>query len=192
MHRHICFWFDTDSQFIFDSFSAHEFGKNNLIRPSEGEKAALNKIYEKLKTASESEDNYMKYALIIEMLSILRKFVGSKTEKVVLPSLLHEILADIDKSFTSMCNLDYLTAKYYISQSTLNRMFRTHLCTTPKIYVETKKLAHSRKLLKEGKSVSFAARESGFNNVSNYIRLFKKRFGITPNEYKQQQRKKSE
>ena len=64
-------------------------------------------------------------------------------------------------------------------------MFKDYLNTTPKHYIETKKLAYSRRLLQNGLSVSDAAVESGFSDASNFIRLFKKRFEITPREYRQ-------
>ena len=63
-------------------------------------------------------------------------------------------------------------------------MFKVYLNTTPKLYIETKKLAFSRKLLKDGLSVGEASVEAGFLDVSNFIRLFKRRFGVTPREYK--------
>jgi AraC-like DNA-binding protein len=52
------------------------------------------------------------------------------------------------------------------------------------MYLESKRLAHSQILLKEGKSVLDACMESGFSDYSNYIRLFKRRFMITPKQYK--------
>ena len=80
----------------------------------------------------------------------------------------------------------YLTKKYNISSSTLNRLFNDNLQTSPKLFLETKRLAHSRKLLREGNSVMDACMKSGFPDYSNYIRLFKKRFNMTPNQYKNQ------
>ena len=52
------------------------------------------------------------------------------------------------------------------------------------MYIETKRLSYSRLLLNSGKSVLAACMESGFPDYSNYIRLFKGRFKITPNQYK--------
>ena len=67
------------------------------------------------------------------------------------------------------------------------RLFKEHLNTTPKTYLESKRLVHSQILLKEGKSVLDACMESGFPDYSNYIRLFKRRFGVTPKQYKDSQ-----
>jgi len=39
-------------------------------------------------------------------------------------------------------------------------------------------------LLRNGESVTDAARECGFPDYSNYIQLFRKHFGMTPGKYK--------
>ena len=187
IHRHLCFWFEPSSDFIFGDFTKHNFGKDNLIVPSEEAKAELIKIYENLKKASEEKNEYDKLTCILGMLGIFKKFIAksSGAQPHPFPKVLCEILDDIDNNFREVNSTQYLTAKYYMSASTLNRMFRTFLHTTPKNYLTSKKLAYSRALLKSGKSVLEACMEAGFSDCSNYIRLFKNRFYITPGEYKE-------
>jgi len=182
VHRHLCFWFDAESSFVFEEFLRHDFGENNLIRPSAEARARLLQIYDSLVITE--KDAHAQFYLTLEMLGILRKFTDSRTPQLSQENVFESILLDISKNFKNIKNLDYFTAKYYISQSTLNRLFKKNLNTTPKLYLEMKKLAYSRKLLKEGKSVNEACAESGFADPSNYIRLFKLRFALTPNEYK--------
>ena len=184
VHRHICFWVDASCDFLFRDFLLHDFGKNNIVTPTDEAKEKLTEIYSRLKNASLENDVHKQFYLTLEMLDIFRGFISNDTAPVVLPELLQKILTDIDSNFLSIKSLDYFVDKYYISNSTLNRLFRTHLHTTPKLYIETKRLANSRLLLKSGKSVIDSCRESGFPDYSNYIRLFKKRFGTTPNQYK--------
>ena len=185
IHRHLCFWFDTAASFIFEEFLRHDFGKGNLLRPDKEAKARLEEIYDRLMTAKEEGDSYSEFYLTLEILGILRKFISTDdVGGAELPSVMKEILLDINRNLKSIKNLDYFTAKYFLSQSTLYRMFKVYLNTTPKLYIETKKLAFSRKLLKDGLSVGEASVEAGFLDVSNFIRLVKRRFGVTPREYK--------
>ena len=183
-HRHICFWFDPSCEFIFSDFMAHEFGENNLIIPSATEKQRLLRIYDDLREAEIRKDACKKFCLTVEMLSIFRDFVRTDAQPQHLPPMLKTILGDIDQNFRTITTLNYFREKYYVSASTLNRLFRINLHTTPKVYIETKKLAHSRVLLKSGKSVLSACMESGFTDCANYIRLFRKRFGMTPGQYR--------
>ncbi|MBR5140258.1 MAG: AraC family transcriptional regulator [Clostridia bacterium] len=185
VHRHLCFWFDTKASFIFDEFLRHDFGKGNHLCPDEEAKQRLAGIYDKLIKANEEGDTHAEFYLTLEILGILRKFISTDdVGGAQLPGVMQEILLDINRNLKGIKNLDYFTAKYFLSQSTLYRMFKLYLNTTPKLYIETKKLAYSRKLLKDGLSVADASLEAGFADVSNFIRLFKRRFGVTPREYK--------
>ena len=189
VHKHVCFWFDASNSFLFDSFLKHKLGCNNLIRPDSEAKERLNFIYDELVKASNESDVHKQFYLSLEMLHILKKFISDAGTGIAPSAILSEIIADMNLNFKKIRNLDYFTVKYYISPSTLNRLFKNFIKTTPKTYLETKKLSYSRMLLMMGKSVSEASAESGFDTAANYIRTFKRRFGITPKQYAKNQKK---
>lgn len=184
IHRHLCFWFDAGSSFVFEEFLKHDFGVDNLIRPDATAQKRLLEIYDLVVESEKENDTHAQFYLTLEILGLMRKFISSELLPSEHGTLLETILSDINKNFRSIKNLDYFSAKYYVSQSTLNRLFKKRLNTTPKIYLEMKKLAYARKLLKSGKSVNEACAESGFSDTSNFIRLFKHRFSVTPKEYR--------
>jgi AraC-like DNA-binding protein len=101
-----------------------------------------------------------------------------------MPTLLRNIVDDINKNLTEINSLSYFTNKYSISSSTLNRLFKDSFNTSPKLYIETQRLTLSRILLRNGESVMSACMKAGFPDYSNFIRLFRRRFGLTPNQYK--------
>lgn len=184
VHNHWCFWFDAASDFLFGDFISHEFGKNNHIVPNAAAKEKLLQIYSRLKEESAANNTHEQFCTMLEMLNIFRRFLPDAPCSQTLPAILTDILTDIDRDFREIRTLDQIRNKYFISASTLNRMFRNYLDTTPKVYLETKRLAHSRLLLQNGKSVLDACMESGFSDCSNYIRLFKKHFNMTPGQYR--------
>lgn len=184
VHKHMCFWFDCSNSFIFNDFLCHEFGENNLVSPPKEEKARLIELATLMKEATDNKDKHKFLYLSLEMLDIFRKNIVKKAPSKEYPELLKNIIKDIDQNFKEIKALNYFTDKYFISQSTLNRLFKTYLHTSPKFYLETKRLAYSRRLLKEGASVLYACMESGFTDYSNYIRLFKSRFYMTPKKYR--------
>lgn len=186
VHRHLCFWFDPSSAFLFDAFLGHDFGKGNHIIPDDESKKELFGVLDSLRAASEAGETHKQLYLTLHMLDLYRRFTVNTVAPQVLPRVLAEILADIDENFKSIRSIEYFTTKYYISQSTLNRLFRTYLHTSPKKYIETKRLAYSRVLLNRGETVLSACMESGFSDYSNYIRLFKNRFEMTPGQYQSQ------
>ncbi|MBE6667961.1 MAG: helix-turn-helix domain-containing protein [Ruminococcaceae bacterium] len=184
LHKHLCFWFDCGSGFLFGDFLSHDFGKNNLVSPDAESKKTLSNLYEELKGASDAGDTHRQFYITLQILYILRKFVSGESSPQILPDSLTAILRDIDENFSEIKRIEDIVSKHFISRSTLNRLFREYLHTTPKKYLESKRLAYSRMLLREGKSVLDACMEAGFSDCSNYIRLFRKHFDITPKQYK--------
>lgn len=183
-HDHLCFWFDP-SFALLDPILQSCKTAGNLISPSPEAKERLLKLYDALSEASKAKKHHREYALTCQILCEIEDGIGEVSlPSPTLPEVLSEILEDINENFVTIETLDYFTDKYFISPSTLGRMFRTHLHTSPRMYLETKKLAYSRILLREGKSVTEAASKAGFPDVSGYIRLFHKRFGVTPRQYK--------
>ena len=183
LHNHICFWIDASVGELYPELLRHDFGKGNLISPTDKDRERLLALYGCLQAATQAEDKRREFYLILELLDILSKNTENTQAPQEIPDELKLILDDINRNFLSIHSLEYFTERFFVSQSTLSRLFRTYLHTTPGQYLEAKRLAHSRMLLRKGKSVLAACMESGFSNSSNYIRLFKKRFGITPGEY---------
>ena len=72
------------------------------------------------------------------------------------------------------------------SVSTFNREFKLLYGTTPKQWLIERRLAHAQALLADQQwSVTDAAVEAGYTNVSHFIAAFKKRYGKTPHQEKQ-------
>ena len=184
-HSHACLWLATDAGFLLGDFLASERTRISLSEP---EKAELIGMISRLKTAATGRDKQSQYAYIIYILNLLRPALGKKeadeAKTQPLPPVLSAILDDISANFREIDSMDELAAKFFVSRSTLSRLFAEHMHVTPKAYVESRKLAYARKMLRGGASVYSAAAGSGFSDCSNFIRLFKTRFGTTPAKYK--------
>lgn len=182
-HLHACFWFLTDNEFLLGSFLHGEEGGNLLSPSSEEERAAILSTVMKLHTLPEA-NTLTEYSLIVSLLDRWNGCLGTRTESADLPVQLRQILEEIGRNLPEIRSLTYLTEKYYLTPSQLRRMFATYLGTTPKAYLERRRLAYSRILLKNGARVTDACNAAGFSDLSNYIRLFRTSFGITPSDYR--------
>ena len=68
------------------------------------------------------------------------------------------------------------------SVASFKRDFQRQFNTPPKQWINQQRLAYANTLLNStGKNVSEIAFECGFENVSHFIKIFKKEYGITPN-----------
>lgn len=184
VNKHACIRIGGDNKYLTENLLSHEYGVNNLLSPSAKEKEELIENCLKLDEYTSANEKILAYTCILRILDIINKNTPCDINSNVYPEDLVAALNLINDKFTSINTAQQITDMINVSRSTLCRLFKTHMRTSPKIYLETKKLAYARRLLKEGKSVTDAAFEAGFNEYSNFIRTFKKQFGITPFKYK--------
>lgn len=81
--------------------------------------------------------------------------------------------------------------KLGISVRTLERVFKQEIGLSPKEYELSHRLAQGELLLlKTSLQVSEIAFETGFRTANNFSRQFKKRYGVTPTEFRKHSSKK--
>ncbi|MDR1699757.1 MAG: AraC family transcriptional regulator [Lachnoclostridium sp.] len=88
--------------------------------------------------------------------------------------------------------LDKITLEALSNQLSLNKYYLCHRFkeetgTTIFNYLHLRRIAVAKSLLSDGKNVTEACYQSGFNDYSNFITSFKKVTGITPKHYQKQQ-----
>lgn len=102
---------------------------------------------------------------------------------------MQEILDELDRSFADKFSLGALAAKFHVSPGCLSAHFRRHVGMSPMQYVIQSRLAHAKVLLlKTELSVLEISAQCGYGDVSNFVRRFRGQFGVTPLQFRQQQR----
>lgn len=93
----------------------------------------------------------------------------------------------MEENFSYNLKLDEFARLSARSLSAFKRDFFDLYRTTPGKWLLEKRLNHAMHLLTHrGKTVSDAAFESGFENISHFSRVFRKRFGMPPASARQQ------
>ena len=78
-------------------------------------------------------------------------------------------------------SVEYYAELCNMSEPNFRKLFREYTGASPITYRNDLRLEHARVLLQSGEyNVSEAAEESGFSNLSFFIRLYKKKYGYTP------------
>ncbi len=91
----------------------------------------------------------------------------------------------IHQNYRSNVSLDDIADYTLLSKSTVLNYFRKYLHTTPINYLITYRLNEAAMLLRNTeKKIIAISTETGFNNVDYFCKLFKKRYYITPTEYR--------
>ena len=186
VNHHYCFHFDPSCDSIFSPFLEHDFGADNLISPTEENRERIISLADRIVCSPEcADDGLLRLSLMLEMLSVVKRGMGESHSPEKLPEPLEAVLAEINEHIAEDMLLDKVCARHFISRSTLTRLFKKHLGTTPRMYLESKRLAIAGRMLESGTSVGTVCRAVGFVDTSSFIRLFKRRFGETPLKYAQ-------
>ena len=178
-HEHYCVWIDADAPFL--SFISETEASHSMLL-EEKELMILDGFLTVL--TERSIEGIESCAAFFGMLALLfgkNRVIMPPSE--TLPPAMRQILAHINRHFAEISSVATLCEKWYISPATLNRWFHQYIKTSPQSFLQSKKLAFSQSLLREGASVTEAAFQSGFSDVSYFIAVFKKRFGVTPAVY---------
>ncbi|KAA2246234.1 helix-turn-helix domain-containing protein [Solihabitans fulvus] len=98
----------------------------------------------------------------------------------LLRTLIAAVLADpaADHSLSAMA------ARAAVSPRHLTRLFRAELDTTPAQWLEEVRLSRAQQMLLAGHGVTVAARDSGLGSDETLRRVFARRLGTTPSEYR--------
>lgn len=86
----------------------------------------------------------------------------------------------LEQEFAHSHSLPALARKVGMSTFQFARVFHELVGSPPHRYLLQLRLTHARQLLRDGFSVTDACYESGFLNLSHFIRSFRRRFGISP------------
>lgn len=182
IHEHYCIFFYAIDENLSSIFS--QLAKQTYLHFSEEER---NVFLQLLKTVSKNFttsdcDPFLRIASIYELFSMLRHTVGYETFPEY-PDPLQDILSYIGTHFAELHSLSPIRTQFFISQSSLERLFRKHLQITPYQYIHAIKMECACRMLANGASVTDSAIKSGFSDVSHFIVDFRRRFDMTPNQY---------
>ncbi len=103
-----------------------------------------------------------------------------------------ESIAYIDTHFTQDLKLDEIAKRAFVSRTQFCKLFKNITGTTFGEYLNHLRLNHSKSLLiHTNLGVAEVALRSGFNDVSNYCRQFKRAFAMSSSDFRKTNRKSS-
>lgn len=111
---------------------------------------------------------------------------SKKTEpKPINEQRIKDVLSFIHNNYGKKITLQDIADSVFVSKGECCRFFKKSLKMSPYDYLINYRINESMKLLKSSSnSILDIAENVGFNNVSHYIQIFKKKTGLTPHEYR--------
>ncbi|WP_158684721.1 helix-turn-helix transcriptional regulator [Pseudoalteromonas sp. T1lg48] len=101
-------------------------------------------------------------------------------------TLWHAVVTHIEHNLGNLIDVDTLCSLACMCRSKFFSAFRHRFGLSPQAYILKRRLERAQLLLNQGKSVTNACFETGFNSVSHFSRSFKGHFGVSPRGYCQQ------
>lgn len=91
----------------------------------------------------------------------------------------------MQQNYNHAISMKQLSADLNMSEANFCQYFKKITGVTPKDYLTNLKLSKARDMIRNG-SVTDAAMDLGYENISHFITLFKEKYGITPKQYQKE------
>ncbi len=140
------------------------------------------------------ESGLRRLVLLLEILDLLSSSGDSRVisgpgivgQNVFDAGRLNSVLSFITQNFHREISLNEVASMVYMTRTSFCRFFLSRTKRTFSEYVKELRLNHAAGLLTEKiMNISAVAVNSGYNNLSNFNRQFKKRYGLSPQDYRQ-------
>lgn len=138
------------------------------------------------------EDECRKIAAILEnyILMLLERYPQT-SQTQVLNVAVSAVKEYVDYYYSQDITLASMAKLYHYNKKYLGSLFKKEIGVSFHDYLNQKRLACARKMLKQTEeNILDIAAKSGFNNVTYLNRLFRARYGQTPTEYRKSQKAK--
>lgn len=192
-------------QFDFSMSDETLFGRNpyaSITRMMQEAKKGLSfplqaimKVYGMLDTLSSVKDGFYAVQQFLTILYELsrcenaRTLASSSYAKVTVEDDSRRILKVknfISKNYMDELRLPELASLAGMSSSAFSRFFKLHTGRNISEYIIDLRLGYAARMLVDtAKSISEIGFDCGFNNLSNFNRLFKKKKGCSPSEFRE-------
>ena len=192
-------------QFDFNMTNENIFGRNPFMSMrkmmTEAKKglcfplSAIMKVYTQLDSLSQVKDGFYAVMQFMTILYELSKCDGARTlasssfAKIVVEDDSRRILKVknyISKNYMDEIRLSTLADMAGMSPSAFSRFFKLHTGRNLSGYIIDIRLGYdSRMLVDTARSISEISFDCGFNNLSNFNRIFKKKKECSPSEFRE-------
>lgn len=168
-----------------------ENNRNLVTYLSEKELAYMDALASVLEEQAE-EDYRLAEHLVSVILALFFKKIALSPSLPTDDGLLGQILLYIGENFRADLTLESIAKQFFISKNYLCSYFKRKMGKTVLSYVKECRLEYAKRLLLSTELKSIEISEAcGYGSVSNFLRDFKKAYGLSPMLYREKGKKKS-
>ena len=126
--------------------------------------------------------------LVESYIRMLRELTPGTSRAGENHAVISAVKAELDRAFSQPLTLQDMAQMHHYNEKYLGRIFKARLGGSFGEYLNGKRLSYAARLLrKTDESILDISQRAGFNNVTYFNRLFRKKFGRSPSQYRREQ-----
>lgn len=176
---------------LLKCFQMAESEKFNLMRLNHEAINCVKHTLSDLGDACNSDEfgsKILKNSLLMQIIVYLNRLflngqINKEVNDIVYDENIGEILEYINENLGEDLSLDNIATSFFMSKYYLMHKFKKQTGYTIHNYIVQKRLMMASSFIKKGRPVTEVYIECGFGDYSNFIRAFKKMFGMSPKQY---------
>lgn len=160
--------------------------KSNILRISSFNRTKLYSIINELENTFNqnnlyANELYQRILFLQFMIELNRCSINKEINYIETNYSNKKILSIIDyinNNLSADLSIESIASLFYLSKSYLMHSFKKETGFTINNYVKTKRLLYAKSLIRQGKTITEACYQCGYNNYSTFSRAYKKTFGM--------------
>lgn len=179
---------------LFDYFG-DGFNSDKLLKAEYPPKVRLSKIekeilvsrFEKLNTLKRSNKKKIKTELRILLADIFSRYFiyEEESNNEIIPGWLMKLKSEMEKKENFSGGIHKMYELCERSPEHLSRTFKKYFSESPTDYITNLRLNYAANLLSNSdEDITNIAMECGFENLSHFYHLFRKKFDVSPKEFR--------
>lgn len=125
---------------------------------------------------------FLELMVYLNRLSIGNNAINTKND-IIYNEQIAGVIKYINEHLSESLSIDALSSEFFINKYYLMHKFKESTGYTLHNYILHKRLLLSKDLIKQGAPITEVYLDCGFGDYSNFIRNFKRFFGVSPKKY---------
>lgn len=134
-------------------------------------------------------DNAVEGYVWLIIVAISRALLDEQTQLLQQekPNLFDQIISYLEANLSRKITLEETAHHFFVSKSTINRVFQKHLGTSFYRCLNQRRLLAAKQLIWAGTPLEKVSVQVGFSDYATFYRAFKQAFGVSPRQFRKLQ-----
>lgn len=176
---------------VLEAFNHRKNGVENKISQKTVEENRLHIALEEMLELAQTPTEINQLISVCKLIEILAKLSTlicgnsmASEEQIYENPIIRNVIGYINRNFSRDIDLEQIAVEFHVDKYYLSHLFKEQVGVTVWNYVIFRRLTALNERIRKNESIENACFAVGFQNYSNFYRLYKKHMHMTPMQYK--------